>query len=142
MRSHGVPNFPDPSRTSGGGLQIQQSDRGGSGPSTKINGVPINGPAFQSAMQACHSKLPNAGQGPPGGVAAARKKALQFAQCMRTHGVSNFPDPQVTGGPGGGVEMRIGGPGSGLNPASPAFQSAQKACGSIIGKAPATLAAP
>src|SRR5208283_136490 len=47
MRSHGVSNFPDPT----GGrlpLQIQQTPN-----STTVNGVEVNGPAFQSAMQAC-----------------------------------------------------------------------------------------
>jgi hypothetical protein len=136
VRSHGVPNFPDPSPTSGGDVQIRQSARSGSGPSTEVNGVPVNGPAFQAAMQACKSKLPNGGHPPPGGLAAVRQKALKFSACMRSHGVPNFPDPQVSGGPGGGVRVRIGGPGSGLNPNSPAMKSAQQACGSIIGKAP------
>jgi hypothetical protein len=137
MRANGVPNFPDPSSTSGGGIQIQQSARSGSGPSTEVNGVPVNGPAFQSAMQKCHSYLPNGGHPPPGGLAAARQKALKFAACMRSHGVPNFPDPRVSSGPGGGIGIRIGAPGSGLDPNSPAFKSAQQACGTFIGKAPA-----
>lgn len=53
----------------------------------------------------------------------AAKQALQFSACMRSHGVKNFPDPQISGN---GISMKIGGPG--LNPNSPAFQSAQKAC--------------
>jgi hypothetical protein len=142
IRSHGVPNFPDPSNTSGGGIQIQDSQRSGSGASAKVNGVAVNGPAFQSAMQACRSKLPNGGHPPPGGLAAVRKKALKMAACMRAHGVSNFPDPQVSSAPGGGVGVRIGGPGSGIDPNSPAFKSAQQACGSIIGKAPLSAAGP
>jgi hypothetical protein len=136
MRANGVPNFPDPSSTSGGGIQIQQSARSGSGPSTEVNGVPVNGPAFQAAMQKCRSYLPNGGHPPPGGVAAVRQKALKFSACMRSHGVPNFPDPQVSSRPGGGVAVRIGGQGSGLDPSSPAFKAAQQACGPIIGKAP------
>jgi len=132
MRAHGVPNFPDPSATSGGGLQIQASDRAGSGSSLKVNGVPVNAPAFQSATKSCQSHMPK-GRLPPGGIASIRAKGLKFAQCMRTHGVPNFPDPQIQSGPGGGVGVRIGGPGSGLDPSSPAFQSAQKACGSLFG---------
>jgi hypothetical protein len=142
MRANGVPNFPDPSRTSGGGIAIQQSSHAGSRPSTEVNRVPVNGPAFQAAMQKCHSYLPNGGHPPPGGLAAVRQKALKFAACMRSHGVSNFPDPQVSSAPGGGVGVRIGGPGSGLDPNSPAFKSAQQACGSIIGKAPGPAPAP
>ena len=48
------------------------------------------------------------------------QQALQFAQCMRAHGVSNFPDPT-----GQGIQIA---PGSGINPQSPAFQRAQNAC--------------
>jgi hypothetical protein len=142
MRGHGVPNFPDLSQGSAGGLQIQASDHSGSGPSTKVNGVPVNGPAFQAAMSKCRSLLPHNGHPPPGGAAAVRKHALKFAECMRSHGVSNFPDPQVTSLPGGGVGVRMGGPGSGIDPSSPAFQAAQKACSSgkngllAIAKAP------
>ena len=136
IRANGVPNFPDPSTTGGGGIRIQQSSRSGSGPSTEVNDVPVNGPAFQAAMQKCRKYLPNGGHPPPGGIAAIRQKAVRFASCMRSHGVPNFPDPQVSTGPCGGVGVRIGGPRSGLDPNLPAFKSAQQACGSIIGKAP------
>jgi hypothetical protein len=44
---------------------------------------------------------------------------------MRSHGVSNFPDP----GGGGGIKIPDG---SGINPQSPAFQSAQRACASLL----------
>ncbi|MGH3494777.1 MAG: hypothetical protein ACRDQ1_16290 [Sciscionella sp.] len=50
---------------------------------------------------------------------------LAYAQCMRAHGVPDFPDPDSQG------RIKIQG-GSGLDPNSPAFQSAAKAC-----KAPA-----
>jgi hypothetical protein len=133
MRSHGVPNFPDPSASSGGGVQIQASQRAGSGQTMTVNGVPVSAPAFQSASQACNSKLPHGGKGPPGGITAIRAKALKMAQCMRSHGVPNFPDPQVTGGPGGSVGIKLGGPGSGIDPNAPAFKSAQQECGSIVG---------
>jgi hypothetical protein len=53
---------------------------------------------------------------------AARVDAgLELSNCMRSHGVPNFPDP----GQGGNISI---GPSSGLNPQSPAFQSAQQAC--------------
>ncbi len=132
MRSHGVPNFPDPTGNGGGGLAIQASDTSGSRQSLKVNGVSVNAPAFQSAMRACQSyfphRKPSASQ-----IAELKKNGVRFAACMRSHGVPNFPDPQFQTGPGGGIGVRIGGPGSGINPRSPAFQSAQKACGSLIG---------
>jgi hypothetical protein len=125
MRSHGVPNFPDPSNNGHGGIEIQSSQRAGSGASTKVNGVAVNGPAFQAAMQSCRSKLPNGGR--PGPMSASQRAAmLRFSQCMRTHGVPNFPDPVFSGG-----AVRIGfGPGSGVDPKSPAFIAAQRACAS------------
>jgi hypothetical protein len=48
------------------------------------------------------------------------QQALQFAECMRAHGVSNFPDPT-----GQGIQIA---PGSGINPQSPAFRAAQTTC--------------
>lgn len=50
--------------------------------------------------------------------------ALNFSQCMRAHGVSDFPDP----GPGGGVNLPAG-----INPSSPAFRAAQHACQGYFG---------
>jgi hypothetical protein len=123
MRSHGVPNFPDPTAGSGGGLEIQASRRAGSGPSLKVNGVSVNAPAFQSAQQACRSLLPNGGK-PPQLSATQKQAMLQFSRCMREHGVPRFPDPTFSGGRVG-IQMRAG---SGIDPSSPAFQAAQNQC--------------
>jgi hypothetical protein len=54
---------------------------------------------------------------------------LKFAVCMRAHGVTNFPDP----GGSGQFNFSLG---SGINPASPTFQHAQKACGGGPGGPP------
>jgi hypothetical protein len=130
VRAHGVPNFPDPTSNGQGGIQIQQSQRSGSGPSTKVNGVSVNGPAFQSAMQACRSYLPNGGKPSAAQTAKVKAQALAMSRCMRSHGVSNFPDPTFQSGPNGGVGVGIRiGNGSGIDPNSPAFETASKACG-------------
>lgn len=50
---------------------------------------------------------------------------VKFSQCMRAGGVSNFPDPS----PDGQLAIQVG---SGVNPLSPAFQSAQKKCGKLL----------
>ena len=129
MRSHGVPNFPDPSSGSGGGLEIQQSQRAGSGPSLHVNGVSVSSPGFQSAMQACRKDLPNGGHPTAAQTAQARASALAMSRCIRSHGVPNFPDPTFKAGPAGGIGIGIDlGANSGINPSSPAFQAAQKAC--------------
>jgi hypothetical protein len=108
MRSHGVPNFPDPGKPVGG-------------PGSGIN---RESPAFQSSEQKC-DKLTNNPQ-PKGTPASAseRRAALANSECMRKHGVPNFPDPIFPSS--GGIMIQIGGAGN--NPQSPAFQRAQKIC--------------
>lgn len=115
MRSHGVADFPDPTPSAGGGGQIQI--RGGPGTGT---GIDPNSAAFQAAQNVCKSLLPNGGVAPA--MSAAQQQAfLDFAACMRSHGVPSFPDPQFSGG---GVRIN----GGGVDPNSPAFQAAQTAC--------------
>ena len=80
MRSHGVPTYPDP--TSSGDLP-------------KVSQQELKRPQFQAAQRACQRLLP-AGtddQFPPGEVQQLLIGMLRFSQCMRSHGVPNFPDP-------------------------------------------------
>jgi hypothetical protein len=113
IRSHGVPDFPEPSE---GKLLIK---------GTSKNGLNPGSPQFRSALNACRSLAP-APKISPQQTAAMQTQALKFSECMRSHGVPNFPDPKFEGG---GVRIRLGGgPGSGLNPQSPQFQAAQKTC--------------
>ena len=115
MRSHGVPTFPDPN--SQGVIQIN------GGPGSTID---PSSPKFQAAQQTCRKLLPGGGKATPAQVAAAQKKALEFSACMRKHGLPDFPDPTFSGGHFS-IQMR-GGSGSDLNPSSPQFQAAMKAC--------------
>ena len=136
MRSHGVPNFPDPGSNGGGGISIQASQTAGSGQTLTVNGVPVSAPAFQSAQRSCQKYLPKGSPPSASQINRLRAGALAMARCMRAHGVPNFPDPVITTGPGGhgiGVRVRIGGPGSGLDPNTPAYQAAQQACGHVMG---------
>ncbi len=55
----------------------------------------------------------------PNENAAVSAPGIKYADCMRAHGVSNFPDPS-----GAGVQLS----GSGINTQSPAFRLAQSAC--------------
>jgi hypothetical protein len=61
-------------------------------------------------------------------TAKSPPQALAFSECMRAHGVPNFPDPQTSGG---GFRFHIG-PGSDINPQSPAFRSAQTSCKHLL----------
>ena len=64
---------------------------------------------------------------PSGGSGSKAQSSVTFSQCMRQHGITNFPDPGSRG------EVSInGGPGSGLDINSPQFQSAQAACRSLL----------
>ena len=59
----------------------------------------------------------------PAQSAAENTKALQFSQCMRSHGVPNFPDPS-TGLVGEQViDLRL----AGIDLSSPTFQAASEA---------------
>jgi hypothetical protein len=62
-----------------------------------------------------------------GGSGSPKAELLAYARCVRSHGVSDFPDPTTL--PGGGVAFQIdAGPGSDLNHNDPAFKSANQAC--------------
>src|ERR1700722_15926083 len=52
-------------------------------------------------------------------------EAFKYSRCMRVHGVSDFPDPQVSSH-GSSASIRQVAPASAI--ASPQFKSAQKAC--------------
>jgi hypothetical protein len=113
MRAHGVADFPDPN--------AQDQTQISGGPNSDLN---PNNPTFQKAMNACQSKMPKP---TPAQQAQALQNALKMAQCMRDHGITDFPDPQSQGG--GRISISLhGSPGSDLNPNDPAFQAAQKAC--------------
>jgi hypothetical protein len=120
MRTHGEPNFPDPD--SQGNLTI-----------TPSAGIDPSSSRFQAAQRACAKYLPNGGQPPsPAQQAKMQQQALKFSACMRAHGVPNFPDPQFGSGK---ISIHVG-PGNDIDPRSPQFQAAQKACASDLpGKA-------
>jgi len=118
MRDHGI-NISDP----------QGSGNGGGGFSVKINGgsgVNPDSAQFQQAQNACKQYLPNGGELSPQQQAQFQQKALQYARCMRAHGV-DVPDPQVSSG---GINLQLP---NNINPDDPHVQQAQKACQSILG---------
>jgi hypothetical protein len=116
MRANGVPRFPDPVR-SGEGMSLSLDPR---------NGVDPDSPKFQAAEKKCEKLLPGGkgGERNSAKVAAAQAQMLRFSACMRSHGVPDFPDPPFSGG---GAKLRLNKRG-GLNPRSPVFQAAEKAC--------------
>jgi hypothetical protein len=82
MRSHGVPNFPDPKQV-GDDIQIPGS-RSGMNPQS---------PVFESAQRSCRQLLPGGGQHTHAEQQHALARMLHISQCMRAHDISEFPDP-------------------------------------------------
>ena len=72
------------------------------------------------AIAACGSSSASHSAG--GSSAAAQE--LKFTDCMRSHGVPNLPDSSVAG-----ILIPIG---STINPQSPAFKSALRACAKLL----------
>lgn len=118
MRAHGLSNFPDPE--AGGGLKL-----------TPGSGLNPFSPGFQAAQKACSKYAPGGGRVPQV-TASEHRRALAFAQCVRSHGDSSFPDPALTVAPGipvialRGLFFPVG---TGFDPQSPAFKAAAARCG-------------
>lgn len=59
-------------------------------------------------------------------------KLLAYTNCMRSHGITDFPDPTAgPNGQGGGFRIN-GGPGSDLDPDSPRYEAANRACQELL----------
>lgn len=115
MRTHGIPRLPDPNAQ--GDFQFS--------PGTGVN---PNSSQFSSANKDCEHLEPNGGRQTPAENEEALAVALKIVACMRTHGEPNFPDPVMSNGVLKGFILR----GDGVDPRSPQFQAAQKACQSLF----------
>ncbi len=116
MRTHGEPEFPEPNE---GHIEIHSQNGRGPNPES---------PRFQAAEKACKQYAPVRQAPSPAQQAKIQEQALKFSECMRHHGVPNFPTPEFPSG-GHVVRMRVkAGKSSGIEPSSPQFQAAQKAC--------------
>jgi len=81
MRSHGVPEFPDPASRSGV-------------PKVTPQQVGVSDARFRAAQTACASlRQPAQAQQPQ--IMAGM---VNFARCMRAHGIPNWPDPTLGSG--------------------------------------------
>ena len=114
MRAHGVPRFPDPNSQ---GVFI----------STKSNASDFDGPNSASAQRACQHLLPNGGVLTPGQGQRFLSRALRFSVCMRSHGITQFPDPGPRGGYTRSEMQRLG-----INVNSPHFQTARSTCQKLV----------
>jgi hypothetical protein len=109
MQSHGIKNFPEPN--SSGGMSVTQGES-----------LPdFTSPQYRAAAMACKSLSP-AGVAPNSAQQALQlKNDIAYAKCMRSHGVTNFPDPD----PNTGNSFAL----NGVDVNSSQVQAADKACG-------------
>jgi hypothetical protein len=116
MHSHGEPNYPEPS--SNGDISKQQ-----------IITLDPGSATFQAANTACKHLLPNGGNGPtPAQIQQEWTQDRAFTQCMRSHGVTNAPEP---------VANRDGEPvydlqGTGIDPNNPQIRAKAQQCQSQL----------
>ena len=82
MRSNGVSNFPDPPAS--GQFTIDEIANG--------SGIDTNSATFTQALNTCKNLEPSGFTG-TARTPQQQAAALQFAQCIRTNGVTDFPDP-------------------------------------------------
>ncbi len=116
MRSHGVPDYPDPD-SSGQLPKIAAASQ-----------VGVSDSRLTAAQGACQALWPY--QAPT--QAQQRQQLtddLKFAQCMRSHGVPNFPDP--TAEPSG-PRFLISVSRDGFDPHSPQILAKARACEYVL----------
>jgi hypothetical protein len=114
VRSHGVPDFPDPD--SNGQIPKEAVVRA-------LRGVSDS--RARAATNACANLNP-AGQGSPTLTAQEQQDYLRAAACMRSHGITDFPDPTF---PGGRVNLSIP---SSIDTKSRQFTQAAQTCTKLI----------
>jgi len=74
--------------------------------------------AFPVVLAACGGSSPGRSSSHP----SAHSAFLAVGECMRSHGVTDFPDPN-----GNGITLPPG-----VNPAAPSFRSAQAICSHLM----------
>jgi hypothetical protein len=141
MRSHGVLNFPDP-------------DSSGNLPKPDAHHLGVSSSQLQAAQQACQHLLPNNGGAinagsiqqcmlasdcPPALVQQVLNEERNFAQCMRSHGVPNWPDPIIDsqGRPVFAISISK----NGFNPYSPQIWAKGNECSHLMPGLPGLPAA-
>jgi hypothetical protein len=114
MRSHGVPNFPDPPPSFNGKF-----------PGSSPQQLGVSESRIRAATGACQNLLP-AVQGQAPLTAQDQQDYLRAAACMRSHGITSFPDPAFSGG---SVHFPIP---SSIDTNSTRFTQARQTCEKLI----------
>jgi hypothetical protein len=113
VRAHGVSDFPDPSPGGGFNLRALGSEAGS--------------PTLLAAQTACANMQPGGSGRPAPFTGEQQRQMVAKAQCIRTHGVPNLPDPMtVSDGMFGEPNLPPG-----WNPEAAAIVKATKACARV-----------
>jgi len=119
MRSHGVSKLPDP-------------DSSGAIPKESLQQLGVSSTVFQAAQNACQHLLPNGSESSQAWDQQTMSALWRFARCVRSHGVSNWPDPLAESDPG-----QPGTPGfpreiQGVNQNAPPVKNAMGKCQHLL----------
>ena len=83
VRTHGVPNFPDP-------ISAAPFIFAKGGPNNQTS-QPEDEPGYTGANKVCGRLLPNGGPPTAAQMECIGSELLKFSECMRSHGVADFP---------------------------------------------------
>lgn len=118
MRTNGDPNQTDPTIDQYGVINITMPDGVPQELSAEAHGT--TGPCSQYELDAENVVRANDPVAPP----PTQAQLVQYVDCMRTHGVPNYPDS----GSNGETNFRA----AGVDPNSPVFENANRVCGKQI----------
>src|SRR5262249_15689084 len=107
MRTHGIADYPDPKPTDSG-VALPAPDSGSA--------------EFAAAEKICKKFL--SGSINPTEQAQAQARLLRYAECMRKHGVVDFPDPDNSG--------RLPSSFRQIDSGTPGFVAAKKSCADVL----------
>jgi hypothetical protein len=88
--------------------------------------VALAGCGGSSSSNSTGSSAAGSGGTPASSQTESSTKAARFSQCMRAHGVPDFPDPNANGS----ITVKVT-KGSDLDPQSPTYESALQSCKSL-----------
>jgi hypothetical protein len=113
-RKNGIPNVADPTVNAKGDVDISPPP-----------GLTKQSPIVQKVLKVCGKYLEGVITEESEDPSAEYDKALKLSQCVRQHGVPNFPDPARPDS-SGAIRMRLP---KGIDPNNPALVKAMKDCG-------------
>ncbi|MFC8825466.1 hypothetical protein ACFT9I_08935 [Streptomyces sp. NPDC057137] len=116
MRENGVPDFPDPNFSSGGGVSLDMP-------------VGTDPKLAEAAQQKCVGLLPSSGDVEKADPEIT-KQLLAYSKCMRDKGITKFPDPSSNG------HLEINNDELGISTTDPKYKAAEQHCSRYMPKPP------